>query len=115
MNQRMAFFRFQEFGDIRRAYFQLQSGRYPIECLHALACEVLRVLVQVNESGCNDQPIGLDDTVPVERVGRNADNLSVADADIAHRIQSGFGVHDSSPCEYKIVLLRGHKDGRDRH
>ena len=82
-----------------------------IKRLDALAGEVLAVLVQVNESGSDHQPAGMDNTAAAQRLGRDADNLSVADADVAHGIHAGLGIHDPSAFEHEIVLLCGHNGG----
>ncbi len=111
MNQRVALFRFQELSDVGRADFQFERRGYAVERLHALALHLLAVLVQVNESGSDHQPAGMDDAASAQRLGRDADDLSVADADVAHSIQAGFGIHDTSAFEHQIVLLCGHNGG----
>jgi hypothetical protein len=47
----------------------------------------------------------MDDTASAQRLGRDADNLSVADADVAHGIHAGFGIHDASAFQHEIELL----------
>src|SRR5271156_6495002 len=46
------------------------------------------------------------DTPSTQRLGGDAGDFSLADAHIAHRIQAGLGIHDSSTFEHQIVLLR---------
>ena len=111
MNQRVAFFGLQELSYIGHADFQLEGRGDTIKRLDALACEVLAVLVQVNESRSDHQPAGMDDAASAQHLGRDAHNLSVADADVAHGIHAGFGIHDASAFEHEIVLLRGHNGG----
>src|ERR1700690_1813146 len=114
VNQRAPLFRLQELSDIWRADFQFERRGYTVERFHSLALYFLAVLVQVNESGSDHQPAGMDDTAPGQRVGRDANNLPVADANVAHCIEAGFGVHDTSAFEYQIVLLCGYHSGRER-
>ena len=61
--------------------------------------------MQVDESRSDDQAGGMDDAASAQRVGRDADDLSVADADVAHGIQAGLGIHDASAFEHEVVLL----------
>jgi len=104
----------QKLRNVRCADLQLQRCGDTIKRLGALACEVLGVLMQINESGSDYQTAGLDDAASVQGFGRYADNLSVADANIAHGIHAGFGIHDASTLEHEIVLLRGYDGGRCR-
>jgi hypothetical protein len=64
--------------------------------------------MQVNESGSDDQAAGLDDPASAQGVGRDADNLAVEDANVAHGIEAGFRIHNTSAFEHEVELLRGH-------
>jgi hypothetical protein len=101
----VAFFRFQELGDIGHADFQFKRGGDAVKRLHPLTGELLAVLVKVNKAGSDYQAAGMDDAPSAQRLGRDSDNLSVADADVAHRIRAGFRIHDASAFKHKIVLL----------
>src|SRR5882762_10127355 len=101
VDQRVTFLVFQEPGDIGHADFHFQGRGYSVQRLDALAFYVLAVLVQIDESGSDDQAVAVNDTPPAQRFGRDADNLPVADADVAHGIEAGFGVHDASALEDK--------------
>jgi len=111
VNERVPFFCFEELSDIGRADFQFERGGYAVKRFHSLALHLLTVLMQVNESGSDDQASGMDDTASAERVGRDADNLAVEDANVAHGIEAGFGIHDTSAFEHEVELLRGHDGG----
>ncbi len=60
MNQRVAFFRFQELSYVGDADLHLECGGDAVECFDALTGEVLGVLVQVDESGSDYQSGGMD-------------------------------------------------------
>ena len=108
VNERAPLFRFEELSDIGRADFQFERGGHAVERFHPLALHLLTVLMQVNESGRNDQVSGMDDPASGELAGRNTDNLAVEDANVAHGIEAGFGIHDTSAFEHEVELLRGH-------
>ena len=82
--------------------------------LDALAFQVLAVLVQIDESRRDHKPADMNDAPSVKRLRRDAGNLSIANADVANGIQTGFGIHDASAFEHEIVLLRRH-DRRCEH
>jgi hypothetical protein len=63
----------------------------------------LAVLVQINKPRRDHQSAGMNKAPSAQGLGRNAANLSVADADVAHGIHAGFGIHDAS--EQEIELL----------
>jgi hypothetical protein len=54
------------------------------------------VLVQINETGGNDEPSRADRMTPAEWSRRNAGDLPVTDANIAYGIEPGLGVHDAT-------------------
>jgi hypothetical protein len=111
VNQRVAFFGFQELGDVGHADFQFERGSDAVERLDALAGEFLAVLVQIDKAGSDNQAAGMNDAASEECLGRDADYLSVADADVPHGIEAGFGIHDASAFEHKIILLGGDEVG----
>ena len=77
VDQRAAFFGFQELCDIGHPDFQFQRRGYAVERLDALAFRFLAVLVQVNESRSDHEAAGMDDPSPGQRLGRDAGDLSV--------------------------------------
>jgi hypothetical protein len=109
VNQRAALFSFQEPSHVGRTDFQLQSRGNTVERLDALACKLLAVLMQVNESRSDNEPAGMNDATAAQRLGRYAGNPAIADADVAHGIRACFGIHDLSAFEHNIKLLRGHR------
>src|ERR1700691_1269700 len=111
VNEKASVFRFQELSDIWRADFEFERRGNAVERFHALALHLLAVLMQIDESGSDHQPSGVDDTPSLQRVGRDADNHSVADPDVAHSIESGLGIHNTSAFEHEIERLRGHNEG----
>ena len=111
VNQRMTFFRFQEFGNIRRADFQFQRRGHTVERLHPLARQVLTMLVQINKSGRNNEACGVNHATTAHCLGSYPHNLPVADADISHGIQSSLWIHHSPALDHEIELLR-HRDCR---
>ena len=111
VNERVAFFRFQELGDVGRADFQFERRGDAVQRLDALALDLLAVLVKINESGSDHQSAGMKDAPSAQRIGRDAGNLAVADANVADSVQSGFWIHDASAFEHQIVLLCGAEGG----
>jgi hypothetical protein len=69
------------------------------------------MLVQVNESWSDHQATGVDNTASAQQLGRDAVNPPVTDANGAHSVEAGFGIHDASAFEHEIVLLREHHGG----
>src|SRR5437016_3396626 len=99
MDQRVTFLVFQEPGDVGHSNFHFQRRGYAVKRLDALAFHVLAVLVQIDESRCDDKSAGVNDVPSAHCFGRDTDNLSVAYADVAHSIEAGFGIHDASAFE----------------
>ena len=66
---------------------------------------VLGVLVQINETGGDDQVLGAEHPLSDERVGRDASDPAIADADVPRRVEAGFGIHDASAFNDEVVLL----------
>ena len=97
----------QELCDVGGADFHFQSGGDAVEGFHALAGEVLAMLVQVNEAGSDDQAGGVDDAASVQRSRGDAGDFSVADTDVADGVERSFGVEDAAAFEDNVVLLGG--------
>ena len=68
VNQRVAFFIFQELGDIGHSDFHFKRGGYSVERLDPLALEILTVLMEIDESGGNYEPLGRNDAASAEWV-----------------------------------------------
>ena len=106
VNQRAPFLGFQKLGNIRRTDLQLKRRSYAVQRLDPLACHILAVLVQIDEARSNNQPAGMNHPPSAQRLRRNANNLPIAYADVARRIQPGLGIHHSTTLKNQIVLLR---------
>ena len=106
MNQRVTFFRFQEFRNVGRTDFQFQRAGHPIQCLNPLACHILTMLVQINESGSNHQPASMNHPLPIQNFSRDADNLPVANTNVPHPIEPGLGIDNAPALDHQIVPLR---------
>ena len=68
MNQRVTFFRFQEFRNVGRTDFQFQRAGHPVQRLDPLACHILAMLVQINESWSNHQPASMNHPLPSSKL-----------------------------------------------
>jgi hypothetical protein len=97
---------------VRNSDLHFKRGRHAVEGFDALAREFLAMLVQIDKSGRNRKARGVDDAFARERLCGNANNSAIADADIAHGVEAGFGVHDAPAFEDKIVLLDLLRDGK---
>ena len=103
----MAFFCFQEGGDVGRADLEFECRSDAVHGFDALAVEILGVLVEIDESRGDDQSGGMDDAAATERPGGNAGDFAVENADIADGVEAGFGVHDAAAGKDQVVLLGG--------
>ena len=101
----------QKLGDVRRADFHFQRGGYAVEGFDALAGEILAVLVEIDEAGCDDKAGGVDDAASAERDVGDASDFAVADADVSDGVKVSFGVEDTATFEDEIVLLGGGERG----
>ena len=90
MNQRMTFFCLQKLGHVRHADFQFERGGHAVQGFHALALEVLSVLVEIDEAGSDDQAARADHPLPAQRIGGNASDLAAGDADVADGVETRF-------------------------
>ena len=63
------------------------------------------MLMQINESWSNDQPLGGNHAFAFKSLSRDFLDLALADANIANRIKTGFGIDDTATLNYKIVTL----------
>jgi hypothetical protein len=111
VDQRIPLLGIQKLGDVGRADLHFQRGGYAVEGLDALAGEILAVLMQVDEAGCDDEAGGVDDAPSAERDVGDAGDLAVANADVADRVEVSLGVDDAAPFEDEIVLLGGGEGG----
>ena len=104
---------FQEVGNIGRADFEFEGGSDAVEGFDALAPEVLAMLVEIDEAGCDDETFYGDCSLSWERVGGDPGNFAVEDGDIADGVEIGFGVHDAAAFEDQVVLLGGGEGGEE--
>jgi len=61
--------------------------------------------MQIDEARRHYQSVGANHPASAQRLGRNADNLSIANPNVAHRIQPGLGIHHSATFQHQIELL----------
>ena len=107
VDQRVPFLGREKLSDVGRADFHFQRRGHAVERLHALALDLLAVLMQIDEAGSDDQSRRVDDAAAGEWFGGDARDLSVADADVAYGVEAGLGVHDAAAFEDEVVLLGG--------
>ena len=94
-------------GDVGGADFHFQSGGHAVEGFDALAGGILAVLVQVDETGSNDEAGGMNDAASVERRSGDGGNLAVANADVADGVEASLGINDAPAFDHEVVLLGG--------
>jgi hypothetical protein len=99
---------FQERRHVWNADFHFERRGHSIECLDVLAGGLLSVLVEIDESGRDHESGNMDHTLARQCFRRNAGDLSIADSNIANRIESRLRVHYASALNHEVVLL-----GRD--
>jgi hypothetical protein len=104
-------FGLQELSNVRHADFHFERRGDSIQRLDTLACQVLAMLMQINKAGSDYQTAGANDAPAAQRLGRDANNLAIANANVAHCIHTRFWIHDPAAFEHKIVLLCGHVAG----
>ena len=114
VDQRMSVLLLKEAGHVGNADFQFERGGHAVKRFHAPAVVVLAVLVKVDEAGRNHQALCAEDALPCQRVGRDACDLAISDADIARGIEARLGIHDSSAFEYEVILLGERSGGKDQ-
>src|ERR1700689_1845528 len=89
--------------DVGCADFHFERGSDAVEGFDALAGDVLPMLMQVDETGGDDQASGVDDAAPAERSGSDAGDFSVANSHVADGVEGSLGVHDAAAFEDEIV------------
>ncbi len=62
VNERLPFFELEELSHVGYADLHFKRGGYSVESLHALAGEFLAMLMQIDESGSDDQSCRMNDT-----------------------------------------------------
>jgi hypothetical protein len=92
---------------VRRADFQLEGRRHAVLRLEVIILRLVRVLVQVNEAGRDDQPAGIHHCAPAQRRLRHGPNHAVADANVTDGVELGFGVEDAAAGEDEVEVLGG--------
>ena len=107
MDERLTLSRCVPFADRRDAHFQFQSCGHAVHGFEPVGLGRLRVLVQVNESGANHKPGGIDFYLAPQCVRGNRDNLLPVNADPAHGIEPRFRVHHPAALEDDVVGLSG--------
>jgi hypothetical protein len=111
VDQRAAVLLLQERGDIRHTDFHFQRRRDAIESLQAAARDILRVLVQVDEAGCDDEALGVQHAFAGQGFRGDAHDPALSDADVADGIDSGFRIHHAPALKYRVVGLCERRGG----
>ena len=83
-------------GDRQVTSFQIQCRRHAIESLHPHRWHHHPMRVEIDETGCDDLPNCIELDAADETLLGNGGNSATADADVAHRFQSGLGIDDSA-------------------
>ena len=91
---------------LRDANFEFQSGSDAVHRLKSVCVGRLRMLVQIDEAGRDDQVFRVDFQLASQRTRGDGGDLPAVDADAAHGVEAGFGIHHASVLENNIVSLR---------
>ena len=65
------------------------------------------MLVEIDKTGRDHQAGCIHFQLATQRAGRDRGDLAASDADAAHGIQAGFGVHHAAMLQNDVVGLRG--------
>src|SRR5689334_13502859 len=103
VDQRASFHGLQKRRDIWLADFHLKRGSYAVQRLQPLAFQIHVVLMQINETGSNNQTFGRDHALAVETFSGNFFDPALTDADIADRIKASFRIDDAAALNYNVV------------
>ena len=68
--------------------------------------------VEIDETGCDDLPNCIELDAADETLLGNGGNSATADADVAHRFQSGLGIDDPAAKNHYVEGFRGDRNGR---
>src|SRR5580698_388245 len=113
VDQRLAVFGLQKLCNIGYADFHFQSSSNAVKGLDTLAFQLLTVLMKVDKSRGNHKIFYTQGPLSAERVGRNPDNLAIADTDVTDRIEASFRIDDAPAVKNDVVLLSGEERGAE--
>ena len=88
---------------IRGPAFQLERGGRPIQYFHSVPRVVLRMLVQIDETGGDHHAARVDGIPATQRVRTDLANLAPADADGSDGVEARRGVHDATVHDDDVV------------
>src|SRR5207302_3650390 len=97
------------FAERRGAHFQFQSRSYAVHGFEPVRLGRLRVLVQVDESGCNHKPRRIDLDLTAKLTSRDGSDFLPVNSDIPDSVETRLGIHHPSALEDDVVGLRRKK------
>src|ERR1700730_1952986 len=89
--------------DIGGTGFQFQRCGDPITGLEFVIAGFLAVFMEIDETWSDDEAIGIDGIFALNRVYGDDRDLARLDADVADRVEAGFGVEDASANNDEVV------------
>ena len=95
-----------ETGDILDAEFEFEGAGNPVTDLGAVVFRAVPVPMQVNEPRGNNMPGGLEHLGARDLVFAQDGDLAVVDPDVAHRVQTGLGVHHAAVRDDDVIGRR---------
>ena len=120
VNEGMSVFGLQEDRNIGYADLHFERSRYPVEGLHALAGEILAVLMQVDEAGCDYEAGSINVSAAGQSICGNPRKLSILDSTLrtASRPVSGSMTRPcwrtmSYCCAFARMLRAKNRRGRN--
>src|SRR4051794_23484870 len=113
IDHRVAVHVLKERSDVGNTNFKFESSGNAIERFKALALNILAVLVKVNKTGGEYEPVGSNRASPGERFGGDARDFAIGDGNVAYGIESGFGVEYASANKDQVIRLR--QERRRKH
>src|SRR4029079_4514001 len=83
--------------------FQLECSGDAIHSLVAISLRALRVLVQVDESGRDNQAASINFYLASESVRRDRCDFLAVDSYLANCVEAGLRIHDTTAAQDNIV------------
>ena len=96
--------RFSRIGELdgRAAGLEVERGGDPVARLEPPSRQRLRVAVEVDEAGGDDEPADVDGRRAVETVADRRDRVTV-DPHVAHAVEPGLGIDDPATGQHQVV------------
>jgi len=91
---------------VERALFEIEDRRGAVECAQPEERVAMLVRVQVDEARRYCFPASVDHRTAVEGLPRDRSDDAVADADVAHRVQSRFRIENAPTRDHQVVRFR---------